>query len=130
MRLEILQKKKELFSRIYDITRDTVFSGDENDAVRYADLMEKREKLFDQIKLLDDKISDAAPSKEAERIIADIKKTASDIISLDKQNAAMASRIMADVKKSLKDVHEGMNVSKGYSDHLVTSDGMYFDQKN
>jgi hypothetical protein len=130
MSLEKLQKKRELFSQIYDITKEVVLSGDENDALIFSELMEKREGLFTQIKILDDEISGYAPSKEAERIIIDIKKTAGDIIVLDKKIGAAASRIMFELKKSLKDVHEGINVSKGYTDHIVTNDGMFFDQKN
>ena len=128
--IEILRKKQEFFSQIYDITKDTNFKGDDNDAQAYVYLMEKREQLFAQIKILDDKISGIAPSKEAESVIADIKKTVKSIIALDQANEAVTSRIMSGLKKSLKGINEGKNASVRYTDYIATSDGMYFDQKN
>jgi hypothetical protein len=130
MTLEDLQKKRELFSLIYDITNKTVFSGDENDADIYVGLMEERQELFNQIKILDEGKSEGMPSKEAERILTDIKVTINKIVSLDKAIETKSERIMNELKKSLKDVNQGMSASKSYIDHISTSDGMYFDQKN
>ena len=79
MQLDILQKKNELLSQVYLLTKNTVFTGGDEDAVRYAELMENRERLFNEIKTLDDKLSDAEPCKEAERALAGIKKTTGDI---------------------------------------------------
>ena len=92
--------------------------------------MENREKLFDQIKILDDKMTDTDPGTEARSVISEIKKTTADIIGLDKDNEAKASRIMADLKKSLKGINENKNINIKYNDFIPTNDGMYFDKKN
>jgi len=130
MAIEHLQKKKELLSQIRDMTRAAAFTGAEEDARIFADLMENREKLFGQIKILDDKITDGKPCKEAERLLSDIRTIAGDIIALDKINGDVSSRILADIKKSLKGIKDSRSVSKGYANYIQTSDGMYFDTKN
>jgi len=130
MQITLLQKKRELFSRVYDITAAAVFTGGESDAQTYIDLMEARGGLFDQIKILDDEISDIMPGTEAESIMADIRKTAGDILALDKKIGVEASRIMDGIKKSLKGINEGRNASIKYTDFITTSDGLYFDKKN
>jgi len=129
-RPELLHKKWELLLAVYDITKKTVFKGDEEDAARYVGLMDSREKLFDQIKMLDEKIQGTAPCREAERISDEINKTAGEILALDKANEAEASRIIGTLKKSLKDIKAGKSVSKTYTDFISTSEGMYFDTKN
>jgi len=130
MLIELLQKKKELLSQVYTITKDAVFSGNEDDALTFADLMDNREKLFGQIKILDDKMPDDTPCKDAERLLSDIRNISGDIIALDNNNGEVSSRILADIKKSLKGINDGKNVSKGYANFVQTSDGMYFDKKN
>jgi len=125
-----LRKKLELLSRVYEMTNEAVFTGDENEAQAYVDLMEKREIYFTQIKILDEEISDEVRGTEALGVLDDIKRLTGKIVALDRANAAAASRIMDGLKKSLKGINENRNVSKKYNDFITASDGMYFDQKN
>ena len=112
------------------MTNEAVFTGDENEAQAYVDLMEKREIYFTQIKILDEEISDEVRGTEALGVLDDIKRLTGKIVALDRANAAAASRIMDGLKKSLKGINENRNVSKKYNDFITASDGMYFDQKN
>ena len=128
--LELMQKKKMLYSSIYDITNETVFTGEEEDATRYADLMEKREGLFGQIAQLDEDLSGIGLCKEAEPILADIKKIIKDIIALDKSHEAEVSRIMTELKKSLKDLSAGKSINKSYAGVIPGGEGTLFDTKN
>ena len=130
MQVDILQKKKDILSRIYHITKETPIAGEEEDAQRYIDLMQSREELFDQIKVLDEKIPGGKPCKEAEGLLADIKKTAADIYALDKANEAAVSKIIANLKKSLKNIKDGKIMAKNYAENIAVSDGMFFDKKN
>jgi len=130
MSAELLQKKNDLLSRVLKLTEAAVFTGGEEDAQTFIDLIEARGELFEQIKTLDDKISDAALSTEAGAVLADIKKTAGLIYAIDKKNEAETARMMASLKKSLKEIKDGRNLSLKYTDFIAVSDGMYFDKKN
>ena len=130
MELGPLRQKKALLSRICDLTEAAVFTDGEDDAPAFIELMENRERLFAQIKILDEKISGIEPGTEAEGIMSDIIKTTGDIIALDKKNEAAASRIMTGLKKSLKGINEGKSVNAKYNEFIASNDGMYFDKKN
>jgi len=130
MDLTPLQKKSELLNRVLALTEAAVFTGGEDDADVFISLIEARGELFDQIKILDDEIPDAALNTEAEAVLADIKKTAGRIYAVDKRHEAETARMMAGLKKSLKEIKDGRNVSQKYTDFIAVSDGMYFDKKN
>ena len=130
MNLELLKKKNELLARVLEITEAAVFTGGEDDPEVFIGLIEMRGEIFNQIKILDDEISDAALNTEAEAILADIKKTAGKIYAVDKRREAETARMMAGLKKSLKEIKDGRNVSQKYTDFIAVSDGMYFDKKN
>ena len=125
-----LLKKKELLTKVYEMTKAVKFTGGEDDADAYTNLMERRELLFNEIKILDDEISGIDQSTDAYGIMDDIKKTAEGIVALDRENEAAASKIIDGLKKSLKGINEGKHASIKYTDFIPTSDGMYFDQKN
>jgi len=129
MAIEHLLKKKSLFIQIYDITKATVFTGGEEDALTYAALIENRERLFNEIKSLDKKIPETPRGTDAERALSDIRNTVRGIVELDKKNEADVTRILNSLKKSLREIKEGKNASNKYSEYL-TNDGVYFDKKN
>ena len=131
MSLDILRKKSELLKQVHCLTKNTAFTGDGEDAARYAGLMETREKLFGQIKILDDKLSGMELCKEAERIMSDIKRTTGDILTLDKKNEEVVSGIMNGLKKSIKGIKDGKSMSVKYNDFIpLTNEGAVFDEKN
>jgi hypothetical protein len=126
---EILQQKKDLLVEIYNVTKDTVLVGDENDGDRYVNMMDAREGLFQRLMPLGNEAPDVSDT-ESGRIFDEIKKITGDIIQLDKSNEPYVARYMETVRKSLKDMSAGKNMSTKYIDYIPSNEGVLFDSRN
>lgn len=131
-RVELLTKKNEVLNKILEITKDTTFVGDENDAERYVELYETRETFFNEISKIDDELKKDATAfgMEAEAVIKRIKNTISGIIKLDKENEPFAQKAVEFLKGNIKGINVGKSLNQGYNRYASANTGIYFDTKN
>lgn len=131
-RISLLMKKSDLLSEVLNITKNTTFVGDENDPVRYVELLEKRDVLFKKIYSIDEKIAEdeSVFGKDAEAVVKRIKATISGIIKLDKENEPFVKKAVDFLKGNIKGINVGKSLSNGYHQYSSANVGKYFDTQN
>ena len=109
--------KKEYLREILRITKLSSFSGSEDDAEGYINLINKRENIVSEIKLLDYKIRE--PLDDEERNIIN------EILTLDGEMSLKAKTAFGQIKKRVKDYHNGRNAAAAYAGG-ANDDGKYY----
>lgn len=139
--VELLRRKHELLKNMLHITENTKFRDEEDDAEKYIGMIEKREEIMKELLLIDQRLKALAddssqakgndkPQMEARQLLAEIKKTAGQIISLDKAMADVVPRITEDLKKHMKGISAGKTLNSAYQSagiYASYNDGSSFD---
>jgi len=126
-----LKRAKEIVDEIYSVTKKVVLTGErENEEAEtqyYANLMELREPLVEELSKLRSKIDQKmAASAEFSRI----RKTLEDIRTMDMSHLKYIEHIRSNVQGSYKDVKQGQKLHAGYQAYSNDESGSrMFDKK-
>jgi len=137
----LFANKYNLLKQVYDITKGTIFVGDESDAERYIALHEQREPLFSEIFAIDkelDGVKDSADSANGQKNAsvgtdADTKRInelISAIIKLDKEIEPYAKKVMDELKGNMKELKQGKELYTTYNQYSPEFGGRFFDTTN
>ena len=133
---EILLKKRDLLTEMLTLTESAKFYGDKEEADTYSELIEKRQKNIEKIKILDSKLEEEPykaflknPTKQfkdsVDLIQFSTREIAAKIIELDKKNAKIIDRINKDIKKELKSFKEKQNMNNLYNNDTIQNNKNY-----
>jgi len=104
------------------MTGQPEFAEQEIDA--YAELMETREPLLNELLLL------IETNRGDDNKVKTVKKILSDIIAHDRENIRIAEHIKTSVMGSMKDVKSGLKLKNAYSHPYETDSSGLLDAKN
>ena len=125
-----LKKAKEIVDEIHKVTQKLVLTGErgqeDSESENYANLMDLREPLVEELNLLKNKI-DKTMTKTTE--FSEIRKTLEDIRALDTGHLRYVEHIRSNVQNSYKDVKQGQKLHSGYQFTDGESGTHMFDKK-
>ncbi len=142
--IELLQKKHDMLSELLRVTKLVDLTGDndkfQSEADDFVFLMEKREKMLNEITSLNDKIlssryssfanSDDTFSKEVNETVSKTDELINDIMRLDKLNNVKASAIFNKLKNSIKEINMGKSINTAYQPELDYNDGGFYNYRS
>lgn len=139
--LESLQKKKDILSKVLEMTAERKFFVTEDDVERFINFYSKRQNYFDSINKIDyhikkritaELMADSVFVSEKTKKEAEIKEIAKQIKSFDEKNKVIMQALMADIKSKLKGVKNQKKVKKTYYDDYTYgySGRTFFDRKS
>jgi hypothetical protein len=109
--------KKKYLREILRITKISGFSGSEDDAESYINLINKRENIIGEIKLLDYRLKEPPDEEE--------KNLMSEILTLDAEMTVKAKDAFAKIKKRVKEYHNGKTAAIAYAGN-ANENGRYY----
>ena len=125
-----LKKAKEIVDEIYKVTKKLVLTGErsneESETEYYANLMDLREPLVEELVKLKSKF-DSKMIASAE--FSEIRKTLEDIRALDMGHLRYIEHIRSNVQGSYRDVKQGQKIHSGYQSISDESGPRMFDKK-
>jgi hypothetical protein len=138
--LGLLDQKLEALTNMLEATQAENFTcaGDqevlESEAERFTALYEQRDNIIGKIKVIDETI--AAGQLEADKALLQagkptldkIKKTARNLVELDKKNLEASRKLTEFLKGHLKKIRDGHSISNIYVDPHESTSGYYFDR--
>lgn len=146
----IIEKKLELFNKLYDITLEQKKDIENNEADNIEILVQQKQQVIDKIDKLDadflagynklkeelqiDNLdfTDTAKYPEMKNIKAHIEKImgmAHKIMELENSNRERLESIFQDVKNELRQIKAGKRSLKAYEPTPVYNDGIFIDKK-
>jgi C4-dicarboxylate-specific signal transduction histidine kinase len=148
--IDLLNQKLDALTKIFDITKNAVFTGEEEhfeqEAENFAALYEKRANIIARIEkievrlsaiakdcAIDDKSSKNKEFTKARKTIKDKATTIrDDILALDKNNTEISQKLMNFLKGGMKKLRDGKDISSKYVDayQQYSTAGYYVDRKN
>lgn len=139
--IDLLNKRKKLFYDMLEYTKSKVFKNSEDDVERFEPYLDKRQKMFDEIKALDFKInvikkelaaSSVQHNRDVEKVEAETKDIIRLIIAEDKKNKAIMTELMEHIRQNLKNTKDIQKVNDGYNSVYSAFDnvGSYFDSRS
>ena len=129
--LELLTQKRDFITNILTSTQVIGFTGIEEDAQTYIELMEKRQAIFQNIADIDkalqekehaDRIS-SADGELLERInqlIETIQRQAKQVIALDNKNKDLVDKARSLLSDQIKGVRQGKNLKNMYQTDRIS----------
>lgn len=141
--LQLLSRKIRYLKEIFTITKETVFTKEdyEQNALNYISMIDRRENIIYELKVIDENISHHKYNKifedkefilEVNKLKEVIKDIVKQIISIDESFENTKNEIMNNFKDKLKQINISKNINKAISkqsDYMV-NDGTYYDSKN
>jgi hypothetical protein len=109
--------KKKYLRELLRVTKLSNFSGSEDDAEGYVNLINKRENIVSEIKLLDYKTREPLDDEE--------KNIINEILTLDGEISLKAKSAFSQIKKRVKEYHNGRNAAAAYAGSGA-DDGKYY----
>lgn len=131
----MLEQKLEFLKEVLDYTETTIVTPDEDGGKSYRILIEKREVLFQKMKVIDAEIAKldkeviSSGKKEYAEILKDMKNVRIRLISMDKENTTIASKIMEKLKLNVKSTKTKTGFHKAYQPLYAAETGSRFDSK-
>ena len=126
--LELWQQKKNLVEEMLTLTQNAAFSGLEEDADVYAELINQRQGLIDKFAELDnqlkqEKYQSLSPSFkiEIENIQTDLKNMYQEIKTIDDANAPIIEGVIGRIKNEFKKIKVGTNARNLYNQEMPSS---------
>ena len=130
----LLRQKLGLLQEMLAMTQAERFTGThallEEEAARYGSLYERRIRLMNQVKEIDQKLAaqtEAVPDQALERAI---KQTIESLLACDREYAQIAQKLLAHMRSSMKDLRQGKEVSTRYQTDYALGEGLHFDKRN
>lgn len=138
--LEQMRLQRDKVQSMLQITKELSLSTSADSVDIYADMVERRETVFIEVKEIDAVLkspllahvwqaNNDAFDKEAERITTDIKSIVKQIARYDEDHKAVCQLIIGDLKKNLKDISNQKSVNTYYQYNVSPDHGSYFDKK-
>jgi len=125
-----LKQAKEIADNILNMTKAVIITGfddvQEAEVEAYANLMEKREPLVQQLAELKKEI-DAAMASSPE--FEEIQQTISRIAEIDNANLTYVERMSEDMKVAMRKIKGGQKVYQGYGNAPLDTESHMFDTK-
>jgi hypothetical protein len=120
---ELYLEKIDVFNEVLELTQNLEFKNDEHDAEKYIELMEKREKLFDRAKKIDEKLAEAAPIFGVDKYAKELETLAKRIVEQDNSIKATALELRDKAKKDVRNINEGKSLSNLYGNNGMSPGG-------
>jgi ABC-type Zn uptake system ZnuABC Zn-binding protein ZnuA len=142
--LELMGKKLEAMDYMLTVTKDNVFTGEQEAAEKEAEafiaLYEKRsnvmsriEKIEDALELLDPLDSHDMEDKEFQAEVVNfrekMKAVAKEIVEMDKANTTAYEKISTYFKDTMKQARQSIDLISGYDDYYDKNEGHFVDKK-
>lgn len=127
----LLAEKKDLLERVLYMTAEFDFTGGEDDAERYVAFIAEREKLFEEIKRVDERLNgrEAEEGQETRKLENEIKSVIDLIVGQNKKLDGKVTEVTDKLKSGLKEINDTRNINMRYNYDTITSSGMLFDEK-
>ena len=107
-------EKIAILKEVLKLTQSIEFKGNEDDADKYIDLIEKREELFDRAKEIDKRLNPAENMPEPEEYTREVAALAKQIIEQDNYMNEAVLRIHDESKADIRNINTGKNLSNLY----------------
>lgn len=148
--LGLLDKKRQLFDDIMEITLEQKKDIEENAANKIEKLVGKKQSVIDSIDEIDKSFSEEfnlmkkqlkvntleevdftkyPELKNLKLKVEEIMSTAKEIMLIEESNKEKLEAIMNELKKEIKQINIGKKSVKAYENPVINNDGIYIDKK-
>ena len=135
--LLLLKEQNELLQKALTLTENTRLN--KTDVEKYVDFIEARQKHFDAMYEIDEKLKESNYDKFLSAASNEFKKAAEDLFNSGKAMAyrlnehdalirELVEQIKENFKKEFRSVNEGKNIRNIYSDNGMPHDSYYFNK--
>jgi len=148
--VSLIDKKKQLFDNIMDITLEQKKDIDENAANNIEKLVNQKQSVIESIDEIDKSFSEKfnllkkqlkintleeidfskyPEMKNLKRKVVEITAMAQDIMIIEESNKKKLVSIISGLKNEIKQINQGKKSIKAYEKPNINNDGIYIDKK-
>jgi arsenate reductase-like glutaredoxin family protein len=131
-----LKRKMELLSKVLGITKAQKNYIADDDMEKLLSELDLRQKLIDEILMLDNSIDRAylkslieQGDTQARELNDSVKRTLQEISAEDKKNISSAENKVTEYKEQIRIIKSEKNRMNSYSNSNANSDGIFIDKK-
>ena len=110
----LYEEKISILKEVLDLTQSVAFSGNDDDADKYVDLIETREGLIGRAKEIDRQLATAENITGAQKYTRELGALARQIVEQDNYMKATVLKILDNAKTDIKNVNTGKHLNNLY----------------